>query len=286
MRPCYQTLQKIFQRLEDGSSSPVELSNYPSILVFPNCSCIPSAQFWNIDQNFGHRSVENQIRIIEKAGLEVVPEDTWRNVQQLVKIYNACQFRQGIPMQFLLSVMHRTIEEFNHVLQIFIMPLWHANILQIIDTGTRFQNGGFSKKWILTVHAVLFCMFCINIFAIVPDYLYKDAGTNIHSSVFNDRGAERGTILGIAPIEAKNHNGVIKRGPAYLWTLYEKSFVDFPLISKKDRLSLTYRASIDTLNASTGICSVTLVHGNFSKIPGCIVCTAINKKAKSIRDCT
>lgn len=84
-----QSYHKIIETVDDGYSELVKMKNYLSFLVCSKYRFLTRAQLWNIHRNLGYPSVEKQMKIIEQAGLEDIPEDTGREEQRLVKYCEA-----------------------------------------------------------------------------------------------------------------------------------------------------------------------------------------------------
>lgn len=120
--------------------------NYLSLLVFPKYSFLSTTQLRNLHRNLGHPSVEKQMKIIENADIDCLPEHVQQRLVELVKHCHACQLKQFKPRRFMFSVRGPAVGQFNHHLQIDVVNLIDGNVLHVIDIGTEFQNAGFIGK--------------------------------------------------------------------------------------------------------------------------------------------
>lgn len=110
MRFNYQTLYNVVERPEDVYSKKVQMRSYLPFCVFPKYSFLTHTQLQNTHRNLEHPSVEKQMKIIEQADMKYLHNDTRKIIKEIVKHFNPCQFEQGRPRRFLLSVRDPVVE--------------------------------------------------------------------------------------------------------------------------------------------------------------------------------
>lgn len=86
--------KKTIERPKDGYSAKAEMRTFLPHFILLNYSVVLVSQPRNIYVSLGHLSVEKEMRIIESAITEDLPETTRRDVIQLVKHRRAMQLKQ------------------------------------------------------------------------------------------------------------------------------------------------------------------------------------------------
>lgn len=282
----YQSLFKIVERPDDGYSEPVEMRGNLPFLVFSSFGFFSDVQLRAMHRNLGHPSLEKQMKVIEDAGLEDLPDGTRKQLKDIIDRCRPCQLMKAKPRRFLFSIKDGCTGEFNHVLQIDVAKLPGGNVLHIICRGTGFQQGLFLSAMTADEAWKTLRRCWINVYAGAPDYIEADAGTNFTSSEFETAANGLGIALKIAPVEAHDRVGQVERSHAVLRTVFKKITLDMPKLSKHDRLSLSFRAINDAPNSNTGISPTALVFGVFPKIPGARNRGSMAERANVIRECT
>lgn len=197
---------------------------------------------------------------------------------ELVKHCHARKMRQAKARRFMFSVRDPIVGEFNHHLQI--------GSVALIDDRTSFQNVGFIDSMDVSTAWGPTCNFWIDMHAGAPNYISTDAGTKFNSTSFKEQKASMGSIVKIIRTEAHERIGLVERSHAYLQTVYDKLRMDPPSISRKTRLSMSFRAINSAPSSESGILKTTLVFGIQSKIPGGRYRGSMFKRAEVIRKYT
>lgn len=146
--------------------------------------------------------------------------------------------------------------------------LCDGNVFHIIDVGTSFENGCFINRRNTETAWKLLWNHWIDIYAGAPDFIYADAGTKFNSLLFREKAKATNFIMKIVPTEAHDRTGLFERSHSYLQAGYEKLRWDVPNISRKEALSMAFRAVNDAPSSGTGISPTTLVYRIFPNIPG------------------
>lgn len=258
----YQTLKKTITRKSDSYIEKATMINGVPYLMFSFPSYFSAQQLRNIHRNLGHPSVEKQIKVIEAAGVENLSQNTRSMLKKLVEHCHACQLSRAKPRRFLFSVKDSITGEFNHVLEIDVMKLRDGNVLHVLCSGTRFQQGLFIDS-MTALEAWKTLRRCwIDVYAGAPDIIKHDHGTNFQSKEFQSLAGDMGICIKCVPAEAHERIGSLERRHAVVRSIYSKMALDLPDIGREERLSLTFRAINDVPDRITGICPTTLVFEN------------------------
>eukprot|EP00171_Calliarthron_tuberculosum_P014672 IDg14672t1 len=282
----YQSLHKVVQRPEDGYEEEVQMRSNLPFLVFESNSFLTENQLRAMHRNFGHPTLEKQMKLIENAELEYLPRNTRKLLKNLIERCRTCQITKSKQKRFLFSIREDITGEFNHVLVIDVVKLIDGNVLHIVCKGTKFQSGAFINSMTTKETWSALRNSWVNLYAGAPDMVEADAGTCFTSEEFENLADEMGIVLKTMPTEAHGRIGMVERQHAYLRSIYAKLKLDTPEMSKEERLSMAFRALNDAPDTDTGISPTTLVFGIHPKIPGSKKRGTLAQRAKIVRDAT
>lgn len=282
----YQSLYKIVERPDDGFVEPVEMRGDLPFLVFSTFGFFTDTELRTMHRNLGHPSVETQMKVIESAEVDDLPDGSRAQLQRIADHCRPCQLMQFKPRRFLFSIKDGCTGEFNHILQMDAVKLSAGYVLHIICRGTGFQQGSFLSAMTAVEAWKTIRRIWINIYAAAPDYIQTDAGTNFTGADFKNAAGSMGIIIKTVPVEAHDRVGQIERSHAVLRAVFDKISLDLPKLSKHDRLSLSFRAIKDAPHLTTGVSPTAKVFGVFPKIPGARHRGSMAERAKVIRECT
>ncbi len=282
----YQSLYMVVERPEDEYTEAVEMRRNLPHLIFSPYGYFTMDQLRQMYRNFGHPTIEKQMRIIEDAYIGDLPAGTRSMLTKLVKHSRICQLYQGRPGRFLFSINDPLVGEFNHIVQKDIVKLCDGNVLHILDFETKFQMGRFVSKMDAATAWKIHRRCWMDVFAGAPDIIHTDARSNFNSAEFKARADRMEIVMKIASTEAHDRVGIVERNHTQLRTIYNKICMDCPKMAKEDVMSMTFRAINDTPNSEVGICPTTMVFGIVPKIPGAGHRGTVAERANIIRECT
>lgn len=171
-------LHKSIDRPEDGYSKKEEKEDYLTFIICLKYTFLLSSQPPNKHRNLGHPSMEKQMRQVESAELDELPDNTRQQLLLIVKHCYARRIQRSRPRPFLFSIEEPIVRNFNHMLQLDVFTLVDSNVLHILYLGTGFQNGFFPLYLNDQTIWRMLRKHWINMYFGAPDYISSAAGTN------------------------------------------------------------------------------------------------------------
>lgn len=138
-----QTFCKVIERPKDDYTRIFTIHNNLPFSQFTQYTSLSSSQLKNIHRKLGHLHVEKQMKVIEQAEMENLPEFPRREIEKIVKYCSECQCNKTKPTQFLFSIQAFIECDFIHIIQRDVVALHHVNILYIIYLVIRFGSTDF-----------------------------------------------------------------------------------------------------------------------------------------------
>lgn len=245
---------------------PLNYKNGHLYLEWPSSNVLfTRLELKKLHNRFAHPSVTALINLLKRSGLDEMPSETRRMLEDIARKCKECEKYAPKPAIFKVSMPEDTIE-FNHEIEVDLFFIHNKPILHIIDRGTRYSVARFISSqsaeyvWNVIVDA------WVTVFTGFPNIIAHDQGTNFDSAFFQGMCSEFGIVTKRTPTQSHNSLSICERYHHIIRRVFLKVESQHPQLGENLTLAIAVHA-VNTTAGPKGIVPALLLFGTLPKLP-------------------